>query len=174
MIRSLLPQLFNSSEGPYRYHGNTPLYTCMIRSLLPQLFNSSEGPHGCSQGRQKVQSHCGRLKTQTGRYYSFHKLVHVCVSPELLCVSVLVGLCCAGRHCLRQLVQSGIKCSYIFINAVSYIMKEVHTHTHTHTHTYTYTHTHTHTHSFLCHFSNGKESPKVTLYIPTHPRRYPR
>jgi translation initiation factor eIF-2B subunit delta len=30
-----------------------------------------------------------------------------------------------GRHCLRSLVDAGIKCSYIFINAVSYIMKEV-------------------------------------------------
>ena len=31
----------------------------------------------------------------------------------------------AGRECLRKLVKSGIKCSYVLVNAVSYIMKEV-------------------------------------------------
>ena len=31
----------------------------------------------------------------------------------------------SGRECLHRLVKSGIKCSYILINAVSYIMKEV-------------------------------------------------
>lgn len=30
-----------------------------------------------------------------------------------------------GRECLRKLVKSGIKCSYVLVNAVSYIMKEV-------------------------------------------------
>ena len=30
-----------------------------------------------------------------------------------------------GRHMLRTLVQDGVKCSYVLINAVSYIMKEV-------------------------------------------------
>ena len=30
-----------------------------------------------------------------------------------------------GRHMLRTLVQKGVKCSYVLINAVSYIMKEV-------------------------------------------------
>ena len=30
-----------------------------------------------------------------------------------------------GRHMLRTLVQRGVKCSYVLINAVSYIMKEV-------------------------------------------------
>ena len=33
--------------------------------------------------------------------------------------------CYTGSHCLRQLVKNGIKCSYVLINAVSYIMKEV-------------------------------------------------
>ena len=31
----------------------------------------------------------------------------------------------AGLECLRRLVGEGIQCSYILINAVSYIMKEV-------------------------------------------------
>lgn len=31
----------------------------------------------------------------------------------------------AGLECLRRLVEEGIQCSYILINAVSYIMKEV-------------------------------------------------
>ncbi len=31
----------------------------------------------------------------------------------------------AGQHFLRQLVRKGIKCSYVLINAVTYIMKEV-------------------------------------------------
>ena len=30
-----------------------------------------------------------------------------------------------GRHMLKTLVQKGVKCSYVLINAVSYIMKEV-------------------------------------------------
>jgi translation initiation factor eIF-2B subunit delta len=30
-----------------------------------------------------------------------------------------------GKHMLRTLVQKGVKCSYVLINAVSYIMKEV-------------------------------------------------
>ena len=32
-----------------------------------------------------------------------------------------------GRHMLQTLVQKGVKCSYVLINAVSYIMKEVRT-----------------------------------------------
>jgi len=31
-----------------------------------------------------------------------------------------------GRKVLSNLIQNGIKCSYILINAVTYIMKEVH------------------------------------------------
>ena len=30
-----------------------------------------------------------------------------------------------GRQMVKILVQNGVKCSYVFINAVSYIMKEV-------------------------------------------------
>ena len=30
-----------------------------------------------------------------------------------------------GRHMLKALVGNGVKCSYVLINAVSYIMKEV-------------------------------------------------
>lgn len=33
----------------------------------------------------------------------------------------------AGQYTLRKLTKAGIPCSYILINAVSYIMKEVHT-----------------------------------------------
>ena len=66
------------------------------------------------------------------------------VGKECQCVCVCVCVCvCAcvrvrmytlhptlrphpsGRECLHRLVKSGIKCSYILINAVSYIMKEV-------------------------------------------------
>lgn len=34
-------------------------------------------------------------------------------------------LFCSGAECLRQLISEGIKCSYVLISAVSYIMKEV-------------------------------------------------
>ena len=30
-----------------------------------------------------------------------------------------------GRHMLKKLVMEGVKCSYVLINAVSYIMNEV-------------------------------------------------
>lgn len=38
---------------------------------------------------------------------------------------MIVSSAALGRQCLRQLVKIGIKCSYVLINAVSYIMKEV-------------------------------------------------
>ena len=39
--------------------------------------------------------------------------------------SVILCLLPIGRQYLRRLVWKGIKCSYVLINAVSYIMKEV-------------------------------------------------
>ena len=30
-----------------------------------------------------------------------------------------------GRECLRRLVKHGVKCSYVLISAVSYVIKEV-------------------------------------------------
>lgn len=38
---------------------------------------------------------------------------------------LLISCSIAGRECLRKLVKNGIKCSYVLVNAVSYIMKEV-------------------------------------------------
>ena len=40
-------------------------------------------------------------------------------------VVVVVVVVVSGQHLLRKLVKAGIKCSFVLIDAVSYIMKEV-------------------------------------------------
>ena len=56
-------------------------------------------------------------------YTHTHTHLHttVLIMIELL-FSVIVS---EGQQLLRKLVKAGVKCSYILINAVSYIMKEV-------------------------------------------------
>ena len=47
------------------------------------------------------------------------------ILPVMLAGLNLYDYVFLGQHSLRMLTDAGIPCSYIFINAVSYIMKEV-------------------------------------------------
>ena len=51
--------------------------------------------------------------------------VRACVRVRMYALHPTLRPRPSGRECLHRLVKSGIKCSYILINAVSYIMKEV-------------------------------------------------
>lgn len=64
------------------------------------------------------------LRWETSAYYwALPDCTCVIKSQHLFTLSLVSLL--LGRECLRRLVKEGIRCSYVLISAISYVIKEV-------------------------------------------------
>ena len=78
----------------------------------------------CNSLKRDEKPESQTLRWETSAYYWALPDCTCVIKSQHLFTLPLVSLL-LGRECLRRLVKEGIRCSYVLISAISYVIKEV-------------------------------------------------